>query len=153
MFVKYSKVHDKALTPKRENPSDAGLDVFYSPENELQDIIIQPHKSFAIPTGLSFEVPHGYMLKVENRSGVSLKEGLAVGGGVIDAGYSGEVKVIIHNLRDEVCVLKPGKKIAQLVMYPVLLFDTIEVEKEELYDRDIIISKRGSAGFGSSDKK
>ena len=71
MILEYALTHPTANDPERANPSDAGLDVFYSPENENQAIAIEPGASKVIPTGLRFGVPHGYMLEVKNRSSVA----------------------------------------------------------------------------------
>ena len=71
MILEYALTRENAHNPQRANPSDAGLDVFYSPENDQQAISIEPGSSKVIPTGLRFGVPHGYMLEVKNRSSVT----------------------------------------------------------------------------------
>ena len=87
MILEYALTHPNANEPERANPSDAGLDVFYSPENESQAIAIEPGGSKVIPTGLRFGVPHGYMLEVKNRSSVAAKRSLIVGACVVDSGF------------------------------------------------------------------
>ena len=98
MIVEYAKVRESAYTPSRANPSDAGLDVFYSPKNLHAKMYIATNTSRIIPTGLKFAIPHGYMLEVKNRSSVATKRQLLVGACVIDSGYEGEVFVDLHNL-------------------------------------------------------
>ena len=115
MILEYALTHPNANEPERANPSDAGLDVFYSPENESQAIAIEPGGSKVIPTGLRFGVPHGYMLEVKNRSSVAAKRSLIVGACVVDSGYDGEVFVNLHNVGKETQYLRAADKIAQLV--------------------------------------
>ena len=74
MILEYARTHPTAYDPQRANPSDAGLDVFYSPENQQQAVSLNPGESRVIPTGLRFGIPHGYMLEVKNRSSVAAKQ-------------------------------------------------------------------------------
>jgi dUTP pyrophosphatase len=152
MIIRYSKVRNYVKTPTRGNPSDAGLDVYFQPEDEnLQ--IINPYKNKLFSTGLKFEIPHGYMLQAMNRSSVAAKKNLVVGACVIDSGYSGEVFIDLHNIGTEQQIIYPGDKIAQLVMIPVVSFNFIESETENLYNYPITISQRGSGALGSTDGK
>lgn len=164
MLLEYATVHKHAYFPVRANPSDVGLDLFYSPDIDGEDdnadvnlprgsTVIMPSHSMKLRTGLKFAVPHGYCLEIKNRSSVSSKKELIVGGGVIDPGYSGEVVIIIHNVGRYPQIIKPGDKIAQAVLYPVIHVRPIHVDENELYSDSIAISQRGSAGFGSTDKK
>ena len=98
MILEYVRTRPNAHDPDRANPSDAGLDVFYSPDQDNQSICIDPGASKVIPTGLRFGVPHGYMLEVKNRSSVAAKRSLIVGACVVDSGYDGEVFVNLHNV-------------------------------------------------------
>ena len=68
MIIEYTKTRESAHSPQRANPSDAGLDVFYSPIDQYEIIPVHPNETALIPTGLRFGVPHGYMLEVKNRS-------------------------------------------------------------------------------------
>ena len=97
MILEYTRTRPDAHDPQRANPSDAGLDVFYSSEKQDQSIAIEPGVSKIVPTGLKFGVPHGYMLEVKNRSSVAAKRSLIVGACVVDSGYDGEVFVNLHN--------------------------------------------------------
>ena len=74
MIIRYSKVREGVATPTRANPSDAGLDVYFCPDMDTANWRMQPGDSKIFPTGLKFEVPHGYMLEVKNRSGMAANE-------------------------------------------------------------------------------
>ena len=150
MILEYSKIHAEALDPHRSNPSDAGLDVFFSPAKvEPQNIVIEPSESILLGTGLMFGIPHGYMLEVKNRSSWAYKKKLLVGACVIDSGYEGEVMINLHNVGTQPRVISTGDKIAQLVMIPVVHFRPIET-KSALYRDPLCVSKRGDGGFGST---
>jgi len=151
MILEYAKTHDAAFEPRRANPSDAGLDVFYSPTNPHSKMYIATKSSRVIPTGLKFAIPHGYMLEVKNRSSVAAKRQLLVGACVIDSGYEGEVFVNLHNVGSESQALHPGDKIAQLVMTPVVHFRPSETTEDTLYNYPMTISNRGEGALGSTD--
>jgi dUTP pyrophosphatase len=161
MILRFAMAHDHVFKPKRANPSDAGLDVFFSPDVPFGEhdpvknmkkgtMVVQPGKNAKLRTGLKFEIPHGYMLQVMDRSSMSYKRELKVGGGVLDPGYSGEVCVIIHNIGNSPQMIEPGDKIAQLVLIPVVHFAPALAEEEELYQNSVAMSNRGSGGFGST---
>ena len=150
MILEYALTRKNAHEPERANPSDAGLDVFYSPDVEKQAISIGPGNSKVIPTGLRFGVPHGYMLEVKNRSSVAAKRSLIVGACVVDSGYDGEVFVNLHNVGSTTQYIRSGDKIAQLVMIPVVHFRTMQSESGNLYHNPITISDRGDGALGST---
>jgi len=97
----------------------------------------------AVATGLAFEIPPGFEGQVRARSGRALAEGLALvnAPGTIDADYRGEVKVILINLGEAPIQIKPGDRIAQLVITPVAHAELVEVE-------NLQESARGTGGFG-----
>lgn len=148
MIIEFTTLHENVTLPKRANPSDAGLDIHFSPKDG-SIVRVFPGQSVVLETGLKFGVPHGYMLEVKNRSSVASKRSLLVGACVIDSGYNGEVKINLHNVGEEPQVLNPGDKIAQLVMVPVVHFRVAKTE-DVLYDEPITISDRGDGGFGST---
>tara|TARA_Y100000593_G_scaffold19462_1_gene38917 strand:+ start:1577 stop:2041 length:465 start_codon:yes stop_codon:yes gene_type:complete len=152
MMIEYARVRDNARPPVRSNPSDAGLDVFYSPEDaSVTALTIAPGESKIVPTGLRFGVPHGYMLQVMNRSGVAAKRSLVVGAHVVDSGYDGEVFVNLHNIGTEPQVVEVFAKIAQVVMIPVVPFRALESQGKDLYNwYPITISDRGDGALGST---
>jgi dUTP pyrophosphatase len=151
MIVEFARTRSNAFDPQRANPSDAGLDVFYSPEQGKQAIAVEPGDSKVIPTGLRFGVPHGYMLEVKNRSSVAAKRSLIVGACVVDSGYDGEIFVNLHNIGKETQYVRGGDKIAQLVMIPVVNFRATQSTSGDLYRSPITISDRGDGALGSTD--
>jgi len=153
MILEYSKVRDLARTPNRANPSDAGLDIFFCPEDN-KPAILRTNENRILPTGLKFGVPHGYMLQVMNRSSMAAKNNLVVGAHCIDSGYDGEVFIDLHNVGLVEKVVKPGEKIAQLVLVPIVPFRVIENTNGTLYDNEpITISNRGTGALGSTNSK
>jgi dUTP pyrophosphatase len=152
MILEFVRVRKEAIPPVRANPSDAGLDLFFNPENR-EPVLIKPGESKLFQTGYKFGVPHGYCLEVKNRSGNAAKKSLLVGACIIDPGYDGEVFVNLHNVGKEDREISPGDKIAQVVMYPVVHFKAFEKGDEDLYDYyPIAMSDRGDGALGSTDK-
>lgn len=151
MIIEYSKTHEDVYDPERANPSDAGLDVFYSPDEDSQTYIeIEAGENAMLPTGLKFGIPHGYMLQVMNRSSMAAKRNLMVGAHCIDSGYAGEVFIDLHNVGAEMQTIESGDKIAQIVMIPVIHFRAFEAEEDELYEDSICISDREDGALGST---
>ena len=151
MILEYTLTRPDAHEPQRANPSDAGLDVFYSPVLEGQAVSLNPGESRIIPTGLRFGIPHGYMLEVKNRSSVASKRSLLVGACVIDSGYDGEVFINLHNVGKKPQFLQSGDKIAQLVLIPIVPFRAYKSQTGDLYEDRITISDRGDGALGSTD--
>ena len=151
MMIEWCRTHLNVHPPTRGNPSDAGLDIHFSPPSN-QAITIEPGESALLSTGLRFGVPHGYMLEVKNRSSVASKRSLVVGACVIDSGYDGEVFVNLHNIGRETQVVEPHAKIAQVVMAPVVHFRAMERRGDgDLYGwYPITISERGTGALGST---
>ena len=152
MIIEYHRIHFNSHPPTRGNPSDAGLDIYFSPKAR-EPVTIDPGQSVILPTGLKFGVPHGYMLEVKNRSSVASKRSLIVGACVVDSGYDGEVFVNLHNIGTEPQVIEPHTKIAQVVMTPVVSFRALETKNPDLYGwYPITISDRGDGALGSTDE-
>tara|TARA_R100001443_G_scaffold116704_1_gene138126 strand:+ start:866 stop:1315 length:450 start_codon:yes stop_codon:yes gene_type:complete len=147
MLIQYSKEHEGIKSPTRANPSDAGLDIY---ADLMEEVEIFPGCNKVIPTGLKFEVPHGHMLQVCNRSSMGAKHCLIVGAHIIDSGYAGEVFIDLHNVGNSPKTISPGDKIAQVIMVPVVSFRTMEVKAEELYQAPVTISNRGDGALGST---
>jgi dUTP pyrophosphatase len=151
MYLEYLKIRENSIDPSRSNPSDAGMDVFYCPDQpNAMSLGISPGNCRVIPTGLKFGVPHGYMLEVKNRSSVAAKRSLLVGACVVDPGYDGELYINLHNVGNQDQFINAGEKIAQVVLIPVVHFRAAEKKNGSLYEDQIAISKRGSGGFGST---
>ena len=153
MIVQYHRVRKDVSRPTRGHPSDAGLDVYFCPADRSTTVLrIAPGENKLLQTGLRFEVPHGYMLEVKNRSSVAATRGLIVGACVIDSGYAGEVFIDLHNVGSNTQLIEPYTKIAQLVMLPVISFQALENEEGELYEYPVTISARGTDALGSTDE-
>ena len=134
------KVTDPKYTPTRAHHGDAGLDLMAA-ENAL----LCPGDRWAVETGVSMEIPDGYVGLVCARSGNAARRGLGIvnGVGVIDSGYRGPVNVLLINHgRSNVAVMR-GDRIAQLLIVP------IETPDVEIVDR-LSDSDRGTGGLGSS---
>lgn len=141
MTLKFKKLSPDAIIPAYAHPSDAGMDV-----RSMEDLVIPPGKRALVHTGLVMALPPMYEAQVRPRSGLALKHGITVLNtpGTIDAGYRGEVGVILANFGDGDFAVRKGDKIAQLVIAPVVQPDEI-VEIEEIDETD-----RGAGGFGST---
>jgi dUTP pyrophosphatase len=137
MFVQ--KLNDKAIIPVRAHHDDAGLDLFCYEEHTLLPGVL--HK---VPLGVAFEIPEGYVGLIWDKSSIGSK-GIKTLGGVVDAGYRGEVQVVLCNCTQESYYFKAGQKVAQMLIQKVE-FPEIE-EVSELSD-----SSRGENGFGSTGK-
>jgi dUTP pyrophosphatase len=151
MMIEWCRTHFNVHPPSRANPSDAGLDVHFSPK-ALEAVTIEPGTSAVLPTGIKFGIPHGYMLEVKNRSGMAAKRSLIVGACVVDSGYDGEVFINLHNIGQTTQVIEPHAKIAQVVMTPVVHFRAMERRGDDnLYGwYPITISDRGDGALGST---
>jgi len=151
MILEFTKRVD-AKAPHRANPSDAGLDVFYCPNDPTVTMVkIEPGKNMMLGTGLKFGIPHGYMLQVCNRGSMGAKRSLVVGAHIVDSGYDGEVFIDLHNIGTETQFIEKGAKIAQLILVPVVHFRVREDESGLLYGEGITMSNRGDGALGSTD--
>ena len=150
MILEYHSLPWCKHKPVRANPSDAGLDLKYNPEEDWP-AMIEPGQSMILSTGLKFGVPHGYMIQIMNRSGNAAKKQLMVGACVVDSGYDGEVFVNLHNIGKKAQIINVGDKIAQAVVIPVVPVRFLETKNDNLYDwSPITISDRGAGALGST---
>ncbi|HVW47118.1 MAG TPA: dUTP diphosphatase [Solirubrobacterales bacterium] len=135
------KLSDDAVVPTRAHPGDAGLDLYSTETAHLG-----PGERWSVGTGIALEIPEGYAGLVLPRSGLAREHGIALvnAPGLIDAGYRGEVRVLLLNTDPaETVRIEAGARIAQLVLTPVAIADAVEVA--ELGE-----SARGEGGFGST---
>lgn len=132
-----------ATMPTKAHPDDAGWDI-YARDVDGTPRYINPGMSAAISTGVSVDIPPGYYGQLATRSSMAARD-VFVMGGVIDAGYHGDIVVILFNAGSEFFDCGPYRKIAQLLILPVP--DVQWQPVDALPD-----SERGEAGFGSSDK-
>jgi len=136
--IKIKKLHSDAILPYYPHEGDAGLELF-----SVEDRIIKAGERALVPTGLSIELPPGYVSLIWDKSGLASKEGLKTMGGVIEHGYRGEYKIVIFNTSKADYQIKKGQKIAQLLVQPII---TAEVEEVS----ELSESSRGTDGFGST---
>ncbi len=135
------KLDNGAILPLRAHPTDAGLDL-YAPMTMKETIILSGH-SVKIDTGVHPELPKGYVGLVMTRSGMNAHDLHCEG--VIDEDYRGSIGVRLFNGGYDYYIVRPGDKIAQLVIVPCNLESCVAVEK--LTETD-----RGTDGFGSTGK-
>lgn len=142
MNIKIKRLSKTAVIPEKGSKHSAGFDLS---ADIAEKIIILPGKTVKIPTGLSIELPKGYFGAIYARSGLATKHGLrpANAVGVVDSDYRGEYIVALHNDSEEVKVIEPRQRIAQLVIQQHL--DCTFVESDEITE-----TERGEGGFGST---
>lgn len=128
-----------AIIPERSGSSaSVGYDLY-----SIVDVEIPPLARGIVSTGIAATVPTGCYGRIAPRSGLAVKNGIQTGAGVIDPDYTGELKVILFNHGDETFHIKPGDKIAQLIV------ERCETPPIEIVD-EIASTERGERGFGSS---
>jgi len=132
------RISDLAVLPSKAHDGDLGYDLYAS---ETRTVL--PGMTCLVPTGLKIKFPGGWGAKIFDRSSVATKDMLLVVAGVIDSGYRGEIKVALHNFNKEAFEIHAGKKIAQMVLIPVIDFEITE----GTVDDDTL---RGAGGFGST---
>lgn len=137
MELKIKRIQSQAKLPSYGHAGDAGLDLF-----SCADVVLDPGQVRSVPTGIKVAIPAGYVGLIWDKSGISLR-GVHRLAGVVDAGYRGEVQVVMVNLGREPFIIKLGMKIAQLLIQPVRDIKVLEVD--ELDD-----TSRGEGGFGST---
>lgn len=137
IFFKVKKISAEAVLPTKENPSDAGIDLYTN-----ESYTLQPGERHLFSTGLTIAFPEGYVALLWDRSRLGSK-GIHRLAGVIDAGYRGEWKVVLVNLTEEPYEVKSGDKIIQCIMQK---FESVAIQEV----KQLGVSVRGEKGFGSS---
>lgn len=120
--------------PKRAHANDAGADVY-----STKRLTIWPHTTERVPLGFGLEIPDGYMACVYPRSGLSAK-GIVCELPPIDSGYRGEIHAIVSNLGSTPYYVKPGDRLGQLVVTPVVIAEFVTETG----------AQRGTGAFGST---
>jgi dUTP pyrophosphatase len=141
MELPVQRLDPRAQLPVRAHPGDAGFDLV-----AIEPQTLKPGERASIGTGIAIALPDGWGALVVPRSGLAAKHGIGVvnGPGLIDAGYRGEIRVLLINHDpSEPFHIEPGDRIAQLVL--VAVPDVRVVDVEELPG-----SARGEGGFGST---
>ena len=135
------RLDPRAVLPTRAHPGDAGLDLY-----ALEPVTLRPGERASVGTGIAVEIPDGQAGLVLPRSGLAARHGISVvnAPGLIDAGYRGEVRVLLLNTdRDRACSLGAGDRIAQLVLVDIRTPAVVELG-------ELSSTRRGTGGFGSS---
>lgn len=142
MEINVKKLRDNAVIPTRGSEYAAGYDL-YAAIDEI--VVIGPHETQKIGTGLSFELPDNTFGMIVARSGLATKEGLrpANCSGICDSDYRGEYIIALHNDSDEIRYVEPNERIAQLILmsYVPMTFSLVN---------ELTITERGEGGFGST---
>ncbi len=145
MKLRIKKLNENARIPTYGTEFSAGADLYALLEN---DVTILPRETYLIKTGISLEIPEGYVGLIYPRSGLATKKGLAPANkvGVIDSDYRGEIMVALFNHGKEAQKIENGERVAQIVITPY-----IQAEFEET---DFLTeTERNSGGFGSTGRK
>lgn len=142
--LEIKKISDQVEIPKYMTPGSSGFDLQAAIENS---IVIEPGDFELIPNGIKCEIPVGFEGQVRPRSGLAVKEGMSVLNtpGTIDSDYRGEIKTILFNFSNEPYTVKPGDRIAQMIISKVYQPEIVSVE-------EISETRRGEGGFGHSGK-
>lgn len=138
-MLKVMKIVSTAKLPEKAHAGDLGYDLYAQ-----EPIAIFPGEVKLVSTGISVQFPEGYGALLRDRSSVATKQYLFVVAGVIDNGYTGEIKIALYNGGGDVAKLQEGTKIAQMILIPTVNFDVVEVN--EIVSSD----QRGANGFGST---
>lgn len=143
--IKVKKLNEFAKLPTRGSSDAAGLDLY---ANISEPIIIEPHTTCKIGTGISMELPNGTFGAIFARSGLATKKGLRPANctGIIDSDYRGEYIVAIYNDSNLSQTIEPQERIAQLILLPFIPMSLVEVDT-------LTETARGDGGFGHSGNK
>lgn len=128
-----------ARLPACAHNGDAGMDLY----SNVEDFVLKPMKRKIISTGFKMEIPRGFAGLIWDKSGLAMKSGLKVMGGVIDSNYRGDVCVVLINLGSEDIEIERNTKIAQILIQRIESADVIETT---------VLSNtvRNEEGFGST---
>jgi len=141
MKLKFKKLDSTAKLPNFAHPGDAGMDIF-----SLEDLVIKPGERVRVRTGWAVEIPDGYVGLIWDKSSMAFNHGIKTMAGVADAGYRGEILVVLINLLTNDFSINKYDKIAQFLIQPIEHPEIVEVE--ELSD-----TSRGSGSFGSTGRQ
>jgi len=137
-ILKVKKISKDAELPEYALASDVGFDL-----RANEEVIINSMEHKAIKTGISLEIPEGYVGLIRDRAGIITKMGVHTVAGTFDPAYRGEVSIILTNFGDEEAVIEKGMRIAQMIVIPVEKVKITEV-------KTLSETKRGKRGFGST---
>ncbi len=140
MQIKVKKLSPEAVLPSYAHAWDAGMDLYV-----VESVTLAFGEIGKVRTGVSVEIPDGFVGLIWDKSGLSMNYGLKTLGGVIDSGYRGEIVVGVMNLGKDVYTFEKGHKVAQMLVQPVNKVEIVETD-------GLTESDRGEKGFGSTGK-
>ncbi len=138
MQLQVQLLHADAKIPSFAHDSDAGMDLF-----SVEEVAVSPGQRVQISTGLALAIPEGYVGLIWDKSGISHTAGLKTLGGVVDAGYRGEIVIGLLNTSDTAHTFHVGDKLAQMLIQKREQPEVLEVATLDT-------TKRGEGAFGST---
>ena len=149
MNLHLCKLHPNAITPTYATDGSACFDLYAATVNGMARVgdIVYAGNPATVDTGLAFEVPPGWMLKIHPRSGLKFKHGVEAFSGVVDSDFRGSVRILLESADDHEYTpplrINPGDRVAQasLVPAPRVTFTVVE---------QLSLTERGAGGFGHS---
>lgn len=141
--IEVELIHPDAVFPSYAYTTDSGYDLY-----STEEYIIEPFERALVSTGIKLSFSEGFEIQIRPKSGLALNQGITVLNtpGTVDAGYTGEIKVILFNSSKNTVTIKKGSKIAQAVLCPVVHGKFVRFNKvENIENKD-----RGDNGFGST---
>ena len=136
MVVKFIRYENHVKMPERAYPMDTGADI-YMPHAGIVD----PHSTAVFPLGFGIDIPNGYNARMQVRTSIAQK-GIIIQGCAIDAGYTGELHMIIHNVSDKQFSWGMYDRLGYIEVYPCQYVDFVEDD----------MPTRGNKCFGSTGK-
>lgn len=142
MELKVKKMRDNAILPTRGDVEAAAVDLYACVD---EPIVLTPGDTAMIPTGIACEFPKGYYGFIAPRSSVGIKRRLVLlnSVGIIDNSFRGEIMMGFKNDGDMRQVIKPGERLAQMILHPYVIYNIIETDT-------LTETERGEGGFGST---
>ena len=138
MILEFRKLDKSAKKPKYAHENDAGMDLF-----TLDKCVLRPGEISKVRTGIAMNIPSGYVGIIKDKSSIA-SAGISTLAGVVDAGYQGEIVVVMQNLNTTDYIFEKGQKFSQILIHKV------ENPKLVLVKEFDDVSSRGSGGFGST---
>lgn len=138
--LKVKRLAESSKLPTRGSSLAAGYDLHAS-----ESVVVDAKSRALVPTGIAVAVPAGTYGRIAPRSGLAVKHGIDIGAGVVDADYTGEVKVVMFNHGDKDYAIKVGDRIAQLIIEKIDTPDVSEVDA-------LCVTARNASGWGSTGK-
>jgi dUTP pyrophosphatase len=126
MSLQIQKIAPDAILPTLSTPGAAGYDLY-----AYTECVVEPGRRLVVPLGFTTKIPDGLYGRISPRTGLAVKHGLDVLGGVIDPDYKDEIKVVLYNTDRYPFVIHPGYRIAQLILER---FETPDVHEIETID-------------------